>query len=260
MRIAANAVLPATNESESLVDREQYWDLVEKARPRNNDPEAPCSALIRHLKRFPPAEIVNFEFIFWSLVKEAYRRDLWRVVYAINGGCSDDGFAYFRWWFVMQGQDVFETALADPESLAEISGAAEELPECEEYASVGWGAYEEATGEEMPDNRNLGGRARLRGRWTRSKGGFRRKYPMLWRLQHDPPTIDPAWLKWKGWTVKRMAQTIHEERRWAELPILADALEEAGCGEPFLLDHLRAGRRHARSCWVTYFLLRKKPR
>jgi hypothetical protein len=57
-----------------------------------------------------------------------------------------------------------------------------------------------------------------------------------------------------------MAKAIHEERRWAELPILADALEEAGCAEPFLLDHLRAGRRHARSCWVTHFILRKKPR
>jgi hypothetical protein len=260
LRIGANSVLRVTNESERLVDREQYWNLVDKARPRSNDPERHCTALIRSLQRLPATDILDFECIFWRLVKAAYRRDLWGVVASMTGFCSDDGFAYFRWWFVMQGQDVFETALADPESLAEITGGREELPECEEYAGVARAAYEAATGKEMPDNLNLGGPSRLRGRTPGTQRGFRRKYPMLWRLLRDPPAIAPAWLKWKDGVVKRLAQSIHEERRWDELPILADALEEAGCAEPFLLDHLRAGRRHARSCWVTHFLRRKKPR
>jgi hypothetical protein len=61
-------------------------------------------------------------------------------------------------------------------------------------------------------------------------------------------------------TIKRVAQSIHEKRSWAELPVLADALEEAGCAESFLLDHLRAGQPHARSCWVTYLLLQRRAR
>jgi hypothetical protein len=81
---------------------------------------------------------------------------------------------------------------------------------------------------------------------------------MLWRLLHDPPEIDRAWLKWNDGTVAKAARAIHEERRWAELPILADAVEEAGCQDRFLLDHCRAGRRHARSCWVTNFLLGRR--
>jgi hypothetical protein len=242
------------------VDRDQYCALVEKARPRNNAPDAHCAALTRRLQRLPPAEIIDFERIFSGLVAEAYRRDLWSVVYAINGGCSDDGFVYFRWWLAMQGRDVFEAALADPESLAEINGATEDL-EHEDYGYVAVQAYRAVTGEEdipydFHSERSPTGGPPLRGRWVRSDRAFRRKYPMLWRLLRTPPAIDPAWLRWKDGTVRRVAQSIHENRRWAELLILADALEEAGCSEPFLLDHLRAGRHHARSCWVTYLLLR----
>ena len=58
---------------------------------------------------------------------KAYRADLWDVAYAINGGCSDDGFVYFRWWLVMQGEDILEAALENPESLAEISAATRDL-------------------------------------------------------------------------------------------------------------------------------------
>ena len=78
---------------------------------------------------------------------------------------------------------------------------------------------------------------------------------MLWRLLHDPPVIDPDWRKWKNGTVPRMARSIQEERRWSELPILADALEEAGCTSEHILSHLRDPGPHCRGCWVLYLVL-----
>jgi hypothetical protein len=129
------------------VDREPYGAVVEKARPKNNNPEAHCAALTRRRQRLPAAEIIDFERIFSGLVGDAYRADLWDVFKAINGGCSDDGSVYFRWWLVMQGRDVLETALADPESVAEINGGAEEL-EHEGYGYVALHASRAATGEE----------------------------------------------------------------------------------------------------------------
>jgi hypothetical protein len=47
-----------------------------------------------------------------------------------------------------------------------------------------------------------------------------------------------------------LAQAIYEERRFAELPMLADALEEAGCTQASLLAHLRSGSEHVRGCWA----------
>ena len=242
------------------MDLEQYWALVEKTWPRNNDPETHCEALTRRLRLLKAAEILAFDRIFSQLVDQAYRRDLWSAAYLLNGGCSDDGFTYFRWWLAMQGRDVFELAMSDPESLVEINAGTDDL-EWEDYGHLALEAYQEATGEDdFPNDyysaRGVAGkRPQLRGRWIRSDRGLRRKYPMLWRLVQKPPVIDPAWLKWKRGTVKRIASSIHQDKSWAQLPILADALEEAGCSDAFVLDHLRAGRRHARSCWVTYLLL-----
>ena len=54
-----------------------------------------------------------------------------------------------------------------------------------------------------------------------------------------------------------MAQAIESEGRYAELPILADALEDAGCADEEVLGHCRGGW-HARGCWVVDLILRPR--
>ena len=71
------------------------------------------------------------------------------------------------------------------------------------------------------------------------------------------PQPDPAWLLWKDGAVAMIARAIDEERRWADLPILADALEEAGCTERELLSHCREPGNHGGGCWVVALLLDK---
>jgi hypothetical protein len=62
-------------------------------------------------------------------------------------------------------------------------------------------------------------------------------------------------LTWERGIVLGLAQAIDEERAWDRMPILADALEDAGCAEPSLLEHLRQGGAHARGCWALDLLL-----
>jgi hypothetical protein len=69
------------------------------------------------------------------------------------------------------------------------------------------------------------------------------------------PAVAPAWLAWDGGTVPRLARAAYDERAFERLPVLADALEEAGCTDADLLGHLRAARPHARGCWVLDLLL-----
>ena len=68
-------------------------------------------------------------------------------------------------------------------------------------------------------------------------------------------TLDPAWLHWNGSTVRKMAEAIYDDRAFDRLPILADALEEAGCTDHAVLDHCRQPGEHARGCWVIDLLL-----
>jgi hypothetical protein len=50
-----------------------------------------------------------------------------------------------------------------------------------------------------------------------------------------PVSLHSAWLEWNGSTVRHLARMIHEASTFDHLPILADALEEAGCTELILL-------------------------
>jgi hypothetical protein len=69
--------------------------------------------------------------------------------------------------------------------------------------------------------------------------------------------VASAWLRWNGGAVRGLAETIYQERRFADLPILADALEEAGCTVRTILDHCRDTGAHARGCWGVDYLLGK---
>jgi hypothetical protein len=72
------------------------------------------------------------------------------------------------------------------------------------------------------------------------------------------PTIAPAWLHWQDGTIPKIAQCIYDERAFDRLPILADALEEAGCYDAEMLIHCRGPGPHVRGCWVIDLLLGKE--
>jgi hypothetical protein len=65
-----------------------------------------------------------------------------------------------------------------------------------------------------------------------------------------PPRVEPEWLAWNGGTVVQLAQAIYDERAFDRLPILADALEDAGCHDTDILAHCRQPGEHVRGCWV----------
>jgi hypothetical protein len=67
--------------------------------------------------------------------------------------------------------------------------------------------------------------------------------------------LSPAIIAWNGGTVRRIAQAIYDDRGFDRMPVLAEALEEAGCTDPELLDHLRQPGPHSRGCWAINALI-----
>jgi hypothetical protein len=67
-------------------------------------------------------------------------------------------------------------------------------------------------------------------------------------------TLDPAWLTA---IVIQLASAIYEERAFDRMPILGDALEEAGCSNTEILTHCRQPGEQVKGCWVVDLLLRK---
>jgi hypothetical protein len=69
-----------------------------------------------------------------------------------------------------------------------------------------------------------------------------------------PVTIHPDWLTP---TVRSLADGIYAERAFDRLPILAQALRDAGCGSADVLDHCRSAGPHVRGCWMVDLVLGK---
>ncbi|MGW7055087.1 DUF4240 domain-containing protein [Streptomyces sp. NPDC054887] len=152
---------------------EQFWDLIEQARVQavdSCDADDVANQATALLATCEPREILDAQQILWDLMAASYQAPLWAAAYLINGGCSDDGFDYFRGWLIAQGRTAFEQAVADADRLAElpaVNAAATEGMELEgeQSLSIAWDAYQKATGTDLPD------------------GAFTIDYPAL----------DPAW-------------------------------------------------------------------
>jgi hypothetical protein len=92
---------------------------------------------------------------FGCFLQRSYLAKLWAAAYLINGGCSDDGFDYFRGWLLAQGKTVFFAAIANPDSLAEVLPhlpgwqPGEEL-EFEDMLSIASDIFEPRTGSYPP--------------------------------------------------------------------------------------------------------------
>jgi hypothetical protein len=69
-----------------------------------------------------------------------------------------------------------------------------------------------------------------------------------------PVALDP---EWRTSTVVQLAQGIYDDRAFDRLPILADALQDAGCDNEDVLSHCRDTGPHARGCWVVDLILGK---
>jgi hypothetical protein len=70
-----------------------------------------------------------------------------------------------------------------------------------------------------------------------------------------PVAVDPGW---RTSNVVSLADAIYADRAFDLLPVLADALEEAGCDNAEILSHCRQPAKHVLGCWAVDLLLGKK--
>jgi hypothetical protein len=72
-----------------------------------------------------------------------------------------------------------------------------------------------------------------------------------------PQPVEAGVLNWGAGIVSTMARRLYEERAFDLLPILADALEDAGCDNAEFLNHCRGPGPHVRGCWALDLILGK---
>jgi hypothetical protein len=96
--------------------------------------------------------------------------------------------------------------------------------------------------------------------WARDAAGAAAQVALIRDIFGNPfrpVTAEPAWLRWHDGTVPRIARGIYDDYRFADMPILHDALLDAGCDDEDVLAHCRTPDGHVRGCWVIDLLLEK---
>lgn len=120
-----------------------FWKLIEQSKPYGKQQ---VEWLTEALSKASVEEIAKFEIEFLNKMDQSYTSSLWGAAYVLLGGCSDDGFDYFRGWLIAQGEEVFNRVMDNPEYLAvylseEALQEADVYPELEEMLSVASHAY-----------------------------------------------------------------------------------------------------------------------
>jgi hypothetical protein len=103
--------------------------------------------------------------------------------------------------------------------------------------------------------------ASIRARYAKREAEHRWQVSLLRDLFGPLPfrslTIPSSWRQWDAGTIIHLARGIYEDRAFDRLPILGDALEDAGCTSEDILTHCRQPGDHVRGCWVLDLLLEK---
>ena len=94
-------------------------------------------------------EILAYDTIMEDMLEKAYNAALWDAADIIGCGCSDDGFSDFRAWLIAQGKEVYDKALADPESLVDMIDVDKDAQEGA-LLYVVITAYKQKMGQDIP--------------------------------------------------------------------------------------------------------------
>jgi hypothetical protein len=124
----------------------EFWKWIKAA--KGDDADETVEQLIDSLAESSVEQVLAFGHWWEALRNRAYQWPLWGAAYLMNGGCSDDGFMDFRSWLILQGEQVYAAALADPDSLAKVKVEPDEAS-CECYPAPD--AFERISGNKKPD-------------------------------------------------------------------------------------------------------------
>lgn len=133
-----------------LMPETKFWELIKTTRDNSNgNYNLQCRLLIEKLEKLTSKEVIEFDRTFVALMAKSYSFRLWEAAYALNGGCSDDCFEYFRSWLIAQGQNKFYWTMRYPRILFLI-GVKEFMENYEGIAYCSMAAYQSKTGSDIP--------------------------------------------------------------------------------------------------------------
>ena len=158
------------------MDLGRFWHIIDSVRATaGDDVDNRVVALRNALSVEGLDALQSFQNHYDEMIRLSYSWDLWGAAYIINGGCSDDGFRYFRDWLISEGRAVFERAVQSAETLVDIP--APEFAENELFGYVALELFEQKGGGELARDFSTEIAMPSGDEWTEDE--LPKRYPML---------------------------------------------------------------------------------
>ncbi|QEC67010.1 DUF4240 domain-containing protein [Panacibacter ginsenosidivorans] len=136
---------------DNIMLEENFWNIIHSAgREAKGNYQLQCNLLTEKLELLSTEEIIKFNRLFSLLMAKSFSYKIWEAAYALNGGCSDDAFEYFRSWLIAQGRNKFYWTLRYPRLLF-LFGVKEMIVNYEGIDYCSRDAFENKTGNDIPD-------------------------------------------------------------------------------------------------------------
>lgn len=137
-----------TNE---MLDETIFWEIIDNSLKSTNNESNQIEFLITEIEKLTPKEIIGFRLRTDKLLYDTYNSEMWCAGYIMNGGCSDDGFEYFRNWIISRGKEVYYSAKENPDNLISEYVEGKEYYDLEDFWYVALTAFNNRTGKHLYD-------------------------------------------------------------------------------------------------------------
>lgn len=134
-----------------MLDETIYWNIIDLSLKKTKSQEEQEQFLIKEIEKLKINQIIGFRLRTDKLLYDTYNSEMWCAGYIMNGGCSDDGFEYFRNWIISRGKDVYYEAKKNPDSLISQFNENDEFYDFESFWYVALTAFENKTGKDLYD-------------------------------------------------------------------------------------------------------------
>lgn len=134
-----------------ILDEDLYWKIIDKSLKNTSNQDDQEQFLIKEICNLTPAQMIGFRLRTDKLLYDTYNSEMWCAGYLMNGGCSDDGFEYFRNWIISRGQETYYNAKQNPDNLINEVVEGAEFYDFEGFWYVALQAFQQKTGKDLYD-------------------------------------------------------------------------------------------------------------
>ena len=142
--------VPVEKTSE-LLDEDLYWQIIDKSLKNTQNQIEQEKFITNELSKLEPNQIIGFKLRTDRFLADTYTSEMWCAGYIMNGGCSDDGFDYFRGWVISKGKEAYYQAKTEPDTLIKYYEEELEFYEFENFWYLGVETFKNKTGFDLDD-------------------------------------------------------------------------------------------------------------